>query len=233
MMRRASRLSMEELAPYVLKTEMPPKLLSTEYSVLSTQYSVLTSGFLDLPSLFGNANPVEIEVGFGKGLFLVNAGCTRPQTNFLGVEIERKYTLFTATRLAKRGLRNVKVAACEARRFLSTFVGPGSVAAMHVYFPDPWWKNRHRKRRLFTELFAAECARVIAGGGQLHLVSDVPEYFAETTRLLRQFEVLIPLPTPEVKDPEHEMDFLTNFERKYRRQGRPIYRGLWRKNKEG
>src|SRR5262249_23544597 len=136
------------------------------------------SKFLDWSLVFGNANPVEIEVGFGKGLFLVNAGAAWPQTNFFGIEIERKYTLFTATRLAKRGLRNVKVAAYDARQFLCEFVGSASIGAIHVYFPDPWWKNRHRKRRLLTESFAAECARVLVPGGRLHLVSDVQEYFA-------------------------------------------------------
>src|SRR2546423_13842062 len=120
-MRRGCRLPMEELAPYLFEIAIPPD--GSKRQVLDWQL------------VLGNANPVEIEVGFGKGLFLVNAGEARPQTNFFGIEIERKYTLFTATRLAKRGLRNVKVAACDARRFLGDCVAAGSVAAVHVYFP--------------------------------------------------------------------------------------------------
>src|SRR5438045_5362294 len=103
-MRRGSRLPMEELAPYLFEIAIPAD--GTESQVL------------DWRRVFGNVNPVEIEVGFGKGLFLVNAGEARPQTNFFGIEIERKYTLFTATRLAKRGLRNVKLAVGDARRVL-------------------------------------------------------------------------------------------------------------------
>jgi tRNA (guanine-N7-)-methyltransferase len=184
---------------------------------------------LDWSRVFGNANPVEIEVGFGKGLFLVSAGQALPGTNFFGIEIERKYALFTATRLAKRGLRNVKVTAADARWVLQALVATGSVAALHVYFPDPWWKNRHRKRRLFTEAFAVQCGRVLERGGQLHFASDVPDYFEETVQMLARLELFAALPPPAVKEPAHEMDFLTNFERKYRRAGRPIFRGLWRK----
>jgi len=230
-MRRGSRMSMEELAPFLFEAARPRHGEEQELPT-RMQSAGLDSCHLplDWSRVFGNGNPVEIEVGFGKGLFLVSSGCARPGTNFFGIEIERKYTLFTATRLAKRGLRNVKVAACDARWFLEAHVKAGSVAAVHVYFPDPWWKNRHRKRRLFTEPFAAQCARVLAGGGHLHLVSDVETYFAETVSMLAQVDVLTPSRPAEVKDPEHEMDFLTNFERKYRRQGRSIHRGLWRRS---
>jgi tRNA (guanine-N7-)-methyltransferase len=231
MMRRGSRVPMEELAPFLFEAAIPRHGVAREFA---TRLHLAESDYrvppLDWSRVFGNVNPVEIEVGFGKGLFLVNSGCGRPGTNFFGIEIERKYTLFTATRLAKRGLRNVKVAACDARWFLEAHVKAGSVAAVHVYFPDPWWKNRHRKRRLFTEPFAAQCARVLASGGHLHFVSDVETYFAETALMLAQIDVLAPSRPPEVKDPEHEMDFLTNFERKYRRQGRSIHRGLWRRS---
>jgi len=219
-MRRGARLPEEELAPYLIEVEKP---IGPAPAVAFERQP------LHWPHVFDNSNPVEIEVGFGKGLFLLNAGQTRPQTNFLGIEIERKYTLYTATRLAKRELPNVKVSACDALWFLNTLVADNSVAAMHVYFPDPWWKNRHRKRRLFTEAFAVQCARVLSVGGHLHLVSDVQAYFEESARMIARLHVFTPLPSPDVKDPEHEMDFLTNFERKYRREGRPIYRGVWRK----
>jgi tRNA (guanine-N7-)-methyltransferase len=219
-MRRGARLPEVELAPYLIEVEKPTGPAPSVVEEFQT---------LNWSQVFDNPNPVEIEVGFGKGLFLLNAGQARPETNFLGIEIERKYTLFTATRLAKRVLPNVKVSACDAHWFLNTLVADNSVAAIHVYFPDPWWKNRHRKRRLFTEAFAVQCARVLTIGGRLHLVSDVQAYFEESARMLAHLQVFTPLPPPDVRDPQHEMDFLTNFERKYRREGRPIYRGVWGK----
>jgi tRNA (guanine-N7-)-methyltransferase len=206
--RRTVRLPPEQLAPYLM--DAPPD-----------------ANPLDWSAVFGNDHPIEAEVGFGKGLFLLTAAQQRPQVNFLGIEIERKYTLFTATRLAKRSLMNVRVACADAKRFFGDRVPAGSLAAVYVYFPDPWWKNRHRKRRLFTDEFVALCARVLRPGGRLHVVTDVEEYFGIMKGLLGEQPRLRELPPTEPKDPQHDLDYLTNFERKYRKEGRPIYRAAY------
>jgi tRNA (guanine-N7-)-methyltransferase len=141
------------------------------------------------------------------------------------VEIERKYVFVTATRLAQAAVANVKLACTAARWFLRERVAAGSVSALHVYFPDPWWKNRHRKRKLFTRDFAEECVRVLKESGRLHFVTDVADYFAESIEMLKDVPALRPLP---VTQPDEE--YLTNFERKYRLEGRAIYRALYEKN---
>jgi tRNA (guanine-N7-)-methyltransferase len=201
--RRRTRLPLEELAPYLLETSDPPAAL-------------------DWAAVFGNARPVELEVGFGKGLFLVTAAPQRPDVNFAGVEIVRKYQLFTATRIAKRGLGNVRLACADGRAFLRDRVAAGSVQAVHVYFPDPWWKKRHHKRRLFTPEFAAEVARVLRPGGVLHFASDVEDYFHMADGLVAAHTPLRPLPEPAA--PSDDGDYLTNFERKARLRGRAVYR---------
>jgi tRNA (guanine-N7-)-methyltransferase len=206
--RRAARLPLEQLRPWLLELPAEPAPL-------------------DLAALFGNDHPVEMEVGFGKGLFLLTATQAHPEINYLGIEIERKYALYTATRLAKRNLDNVRVACADARTFLPGSLADGCLQAVHVYFPDPWWKNRHRKRRLFTEEIARQCQRVLRPGGQLHVVSDVQEYFEIITSLVDGLPQLERQPTPDVRDPEHDFDYLTNFDRKYRQEGRPIYRARW------
>ena len=206
--RRSPRLPPEELAPYLLGLPDPPAPF-------------------DWAAVFGADRPVEIEVGFGKGLFLLTAAQARPDVNFVGAEIVRKYQLFTATRLAKRGMRNVRVACADARLFLRDRVASGSVHALHVYFPDPWWKKRHHKRRLFTPEFAAECARVLRPGGRLHFVTDVEDYFHMAAGLLAAQAALRPLPPPEPGDPRHDLDYLTNFERKFRKQGKPVWRACY------
>jgi tRNA (guanine-N7-)-methyltransferase len=181
---------------------------------------------LDWRALFGNDHPVELEVGFGKGLFLVTEATTRPKVNFLGVEIVRKYQLSTATRLARRDLRNVRVICADARPFLRDWVAAGSVVVVHVYFPDPWWKTRHHKRRVFTVEFAQCCERILRPGGQLSFATDVEEYahlVAEEVALTS----LQPLPPPEPGAPLHDLDYLTNFERKFRKQGKAIHRMLF------
>jgi tRNA (guanine-N7-)-methyltransferase len=180
---------------------------------------------LEWPHLFGNDHPVEIEVGCGKGLFLLTQSQARPQVNFLGVEIERKYALFTAARLAKRALPNVRIACSDARWLFQERITPASASAVHVYFPDPWWKNRHRKRRLFTAEFVGSIDRVLQPGGKLHFTSDVQVYFEESLQLVAAMRSLQPAPVPEV-----EADGMTNFERKYRIEGRPIYRAVFEKH---
>jgi tRNA (guanine-N7-)-methyltransferase len=220
---RPARLRTELLQPYLLAVPHP----RTPPALLRQQVAELGPECLDWTQVFGRDAPVEIEVGFGKGLFLLNESNRRPGTQFLGIEIERKYVLLTADRLARRQTRNVRLACTDALWFLEARVAAGSVAAIHVYFPDPWWKTRHRKRRLMTREFAEACVRGLCLGGRLHFVSDVAEYFAETTEMLAGLDRLRAIPWPDLADPADDSDYLTNFERKYRKEGRPIHRALY------
>ncbi len=211
-MRRTRRLPPEELSPYLLDVPVPPRVLPWA-------------------EVFGNDRPVEVEVGFGKGLFLLTASGMSPEKNFLGVEIVRKYQLMTATRMAVRQRRNVRLVCADARLFLRDCVAPGSVEAVHVYFPDPWWKKRHHKRRVFTAEFVATCGRILRPGGRLQVATDVPEYFRVMTELMAEAAGFRPLPPPEENTPAHDMDYLTNFERKFRKQGKPIHRAAYERLK--
>jgi tRNA (guanine-N7-)-methyltransferase len=163
-------------------------------------------------------------VGCGKGLFLVTAAMQRPEINFVGVEIVRKYQLFTATRLARRGLKNVRIVCADARMFLHDYVGSASVQTVHVYFPDPWWKKRHHKRRVFTSEFAEQCLRILRPGGELSAATDVQEYAAVMGELLAGLPEFRRVAQPEPGAPAHDLDYLTNFDRKARKQGKPVYR---------
>jgi tRNA (guanine-N7-)-methyltransferase len=215
--RRTKKHPLEQLAPYLLPdvprgTPTPP---------------------LVWRELFGNDNPIEVEVGFGKGLHLVNAGVARPNTNFLGVEIVRKYQLYAATRLAQRHLTNIRVACADGRAVLRDRVAPQSVDAVHVYFPDPWWKARHRKRRVFTPEFAHTVGTALRPGGRLLLATDVEAYHGVMTQIVRELgPAFRELPPPAPTEPRHDMDYLTNFERKFRKEGRPIHRAAYERTAE-
>jgi len=209
-MRKPAKLPLEELQPYLLTPPDPPAPI-------------------DWAALFGRVAPVELEVGFGKGLFLVHQSEAYPDVDFVGVEIIRKYQLFTATRLAKRKRANVRVACADAKPFLAHCVGDATIDVLHVYFPDPWWKTRHHKRRLFTPEFAAEAFRVLKPGGRLSFATDVADYAAMVREVLAERPVWEYLPPPEEGTPAHDLDYLTNFERKARQQGTPIHRLLLRK----
>jgi tRNA (guanine-N7-)-methyltransferase len=210
--RRSKKLPLEELAPYLLPdvprgAPAPP---------------------IAWRELFGNDHSVEIEVGFGKGLFLTTAGIARPDVNLFGIEIVRKYQLYAATRLAIRKLANVRVACADARVLLRDRVAPASVQAVHVYFPDPWWKTRHRKRRVFTPEFAHTVGAILRADGRLHLATDVEAYHGVMTQIVRDLgPAFRNLLLPAATEPHHDMDYLTNFERKFRKEGRPIYRAAY------
>lgn len=210
-MRKSTRLPLEQLAPYLLEAADPPVPVVWR-------------------DVFGNDHPVEIEVGFGKGLFLLRAAQACPQVNFLGIEIMRKLQLFTATRIAKRGLGNVRLLKADARLFLRDAVAPASVQAIHAYFPDPWWKKRHHKRRLFTPEFVQQCAHSLRPTGRLYVATDVADYFQVITELVAEQTHWKPLPSAAPSAPADDLDYLTNFERKKRKAGLPIYRAVWERD---
>lgn len=175
-------------------------------------------------SLFGNTNPVELEVGSGKGLFLSNAAKSNPDVNYFGIEIAKKYAHAAAQRAFKNGLENIRVWPGDAKPILAEMVPVRSLRAVHVYFPDPWWKKRHKKRRVFSESLVDDVCRLLIPGGLLSIATDVEEYFQVMRDLVASRPSFKELPAVEVAEPEHELDYLTNFERKFRIQGRPIYR---------
>jgi tRNA (guanine-N7-)-methyltransferase len=211
---------MEELAPYLFESA------SRERERPENQPPVahLPRSPIDWKQCFGNDRPVEIEVGSGKGAFLVAAAESNPAKNYFGIEIDRALQLYVATRLAKRGLRNGRVAGTDARRFFSERVPAASVGAVHVYFPDPWWKKRHHKRRVWTPAFAADCVRILAPGGRLHIATDVGEYGRIIRELLDAQPGLKQLRAGEQTGPPAADEALTNFERKARQRGVAVFR---------
>jgi tRNA (guanine-N7-)-methyltransferase len=178
----------------------------------------------DATALFGRTAPLEVEVGSGKGLFLQNAALATPEHDFIGVEVAYKYAQFIAARLAKRGIKNAVAVHGDALRMFRETLSAESLVAVHVYFPDPWWKARHHKRRVMTEAFLADVVRTLQPGGRLHFWTDVKEYFEGTLELIARCTPLAgPLEVPE-RAAEHDLDFRTHFERRMRLHGEPVYR---------
>lgn len=173
-------------------------------------------------SFFGNANPVEVEVGPGKGVYLAYSGSEYPETNIVGVELAKKYALLSAERVIKAGLGNVRVVAGDAQKFLEDFVPNRSIEVLHVYFPDPWWKKRHRKRRVVNERFVDRAAQIIRIGGELRIMTDVEEYFREVLDLLGPHLAFEAIDESRVEAGD-AWQIQTNFANKFRVEGRPFF----------
>jgi tRNA (guanine-N7-)-methyltransferase len=177
---------------------------------------------IDWLELYGNDHPIEIEIGMGKGTFLTEQAKARPETNFFGIEWARWFWRYASDRLRRNGCTNARTARVEASFFLTEYVKDASISVLHVYFPDPWPKARHHKRRLIQEPFMKQATRVLAPSGRLQIVTDHAEYFEQIDQVVRASVLQI----VEYNKPGSaaEGEFVgTNFERKYRREGRPFY----------
>ena len=174
--------------------------------------------------VFGNDHPVELEIGMGKGTFLTEQAKARPEVNFFGIEWARWFWRYASDRLRRNGCLNARTVRAEAGYFLAEFVPPASVSVLHIYFPDPWPKARHHKRRLIQPKFMPLVERVLAPGGRLRVVTDHQGYFEENIEPSVRGAAGLRVVDYNRPGSAGEGEFVgTNFERKYAREGRPFY----------
>jgi len=178
----------------------------------------------------------EIEIGSGKGTFLVQQAALEPETNFLGMEWAGEFYRYAADRIRRNGFANIKMLRADATEILRHRVPTGTVRVVHLYFSDPWPKMRHHKRRVVQDEFLRQCHRVLTDDGELRIVTDHSEYWEWMNE---RFDTNAPLDGSglftrgEFTKPESagEGEVVgTNFERKYRREGRPFHSIILRKS---
>lgn len=177
------------------------------------------SGFvrLDLRALFGNDHPIVLEIGSGKGRFLLSTAAERPDLNLIGVEKSLHYHRVIRDRMLKRGLTNIRLINHDGYLVLKDMIPDASIHEIHVYFPDPWPRKREQKRRIIRPQVLTEMRRVLVDGGLGVYVTDHQEYFeAAAPYVEAEFRSERRIPGPG--DPPR-----TNYEAKYREEGRPIY----------
>jgi tRNA (guanine-N7-)-methyltransferase len=183
----------------------------------------------DPAAIFGRQAPLEVEIGSGKGLFLSAAATETPAHDFIGIELATKYASYAASRLAQRNLPNARLIHGDAKRLFAEFLADNSLAAVHVYFPDPWWKARHKKRRMMAEPIVQQIECKLMPGSTLHFWTDVEEYFQTTLKLLAAHTKLTGPHEVQEKPADHDLDYRTHFERRMRKGGLPVYRAEFRK----
>ncbi len=175
---------------------------------------------------------VEVEVGPGKGAFLLAATEAKPATFLLGIEAALGYASLAATRLRETGRQNGLFLVDNGKLFLEDRVAPGALAAVHVYFPDPWPTRRHRGRRFFTEDVPETLARAIRPDGYCLVATDNAAYAGQVARVMGHTPLFERDEDEEARrlelGPGHAFT-PTNFERKYIEQGRVIRRYAFRR----
>jgi tRNA (guanine-N7-)-methyltransferase len=178
---------------------------------------------LDLRKLFSSDQPLEVELGSGDGSFLIGYAQQFPELNLLGVErllgrlrkIERKEL--------RAGLQNLRLLRIEAAYCLEYLLPPNCAQALHIYFPDPWPKRKHRKHRLINARFPLLAERVLRAGGTIYLRTDDADYFDQIQNVFNASGLFQPVPTPEFLSSR-----LTDFERDFLARGVATLRAAYK-----
>lgn len=172
---------------------------------------------LDFAQLFGNTNPVILEIGSGKGRFLISTATERPDLNVVGIEKALHYHRVIRDRVLKRNLTNIRLINHDAFLVLRDMIPDASLAEIHVYFPDPWPRKKEQKRRIIRPEVLREFRRTLVDGGWGIYVTDHASYFEDAAPFV-EAEFRSERRTPGPDDPPR-----TNYEAKYRVEGRPIH----------
>ena len=195
--------------------------------VAGDQLPPFDDGPIDLRRWFDASaidRPLEMEIGCGKGTFLVQQAALTPQVNYVALEYAAAFWRYAADRCRRRQLENVRIVRAEAQLFVRNYAPDDCFQRVHIYFPDPWPKKRHHKRRLIQAPFLQQLHRVLTPRGLVCIATDHADYFqwicqhcAQATAAFEQLPFVRP-------DSAGEDEWVgTNFERKYRRQGRPFH----------
>jgi tRNA (guanine-N7-)-methyltransferase len=141
---------------------------------------------LDLPALFGNDSPIRLEIGFGNGESLAQMAAADPDNNYLGIEVHRPGVGHLLMKIEELGLGNVRVMRHDAVEVLEKGIATAALQGVFLFFPDPWHKKRHHKRRILKSSLVKELARVIRPGGFFHAATDWEHYAAQMMEVLSE-----------------------------------------------
>ena len=172
---------------------------------------------------FDTPGDVELEIGCGKGGFLLHRAQLHPNKRFIGIEWANKFFKYAADRMARWGVTNVRIMRTDAGHFLKTHLPPACLTAIHVYHPDPWPKKRHHKRRLFQPEFVEAAVRVMTPNARLAIQTDHLEYYQHIRDVVLANDVFAEVAFDDQQSDHNDPTIKTNFAIKYLNEGRPIY----------
>jgi len=205
-----------EIRSYVLRQGRTTPSQQRALDELMPRYGVpYAENALDLANLFGRAAPVVLEIGSGMGETTARIAAANPGTDYLAVEVHGPGVGSLLKKIAELGLRNLRIARHDAVAVLERMVPDASLAGIHLFFPDPWPKKRHHKRRIVQPAFAALAARKLAPGGYFHAATDWPEYADHMDAVLSAEPML-------AKAGQAKQRPVTKFERRGLGLGHPV-----------
>ncbi|VTU26692.1 tRNA (guanine-N(7)-)-methyltransferase [Variovorax sp. RA8] len=176
---------------------------------------------LDLEAAFGRAAPTVLEIGFGMGEATAHIAALKPETNFLCCEVHEPGVGALLKRIGEQQLANIRICAHDAVDVLDHMLVPGTLAGVHVFFPDPWHKKRHNKRRLIQSPLVRKLAERLAPGGYLHCATDWQPYAEQMLEVLSQEPLLRNTAAAYAPKPDYRP--LTKFENR----GLKLGHGVW------
>ena len=181
-------------------------------------------GRLDFEDIFGRSSPIHIEIGSGKGAFLVSQGRAEPQVNFIGIEWANKYYRSSVDRIGRWGFENIRIIRADAAVLLAEHTADECVDRFDIYFPDPWPKKRHHKRRFVCKQNVREMLRCLKSGGVINIATDHTDYFEQIEEAVNaENEHLERIEFIRAAGAQDGETVGTNYERKYIKDGRKIY----------
>ena len=188
------------------------------------------AGKINFSDIFGRKKAVHIEVGSGRGTFLVNQSVALPGINFLGIEWANKYYRYAVDRMGRKKIGNVRLIRTEAAVFIAEHIEDNSVGCFHIYFPDPWPKKRHHKRRFICKENVTQLIRCLKKNGLINIATDHAEYFQWMQNVFESFvEKLKPVKFVRPAGALENELVGTNYERKYAKEKRNIFTFAFRK----
>jgi tRNA (guanine-N7-)-methyltransferase len=177
----------------------------------------------DWPALFGNANPLALEIGCGIGDFIVQTAADLPDRNFIAIDFYNKGCWKTCRRIDRAALSNVRVLRVEARRFIAEQVPKGGLAALYINCPDPWPKKKHRKRRLVNRQFMESVREHLAPGAEVFFATDFDDYGFDVAGMLAGLPGFENRLAPDLYRHELAGYHLSKYMRKFMAEGKKIY----------
>ncbi|RKY13355.1 MAG: tRNA (guanosine(46)-N7)-methyltransferase TrmB [Planctomycetota bacterium] len=184
------------------------------------------AGMLNFDILFGRSVPVEMEVGSGKGTFLLEEAKAFPEKNFFGIEWANKYYKLAVDRMGRWDMANIRMMRTDAASFIAEHISDESIGVFHLYFPDPWPKKKHNKRRFFCDENLTQLLRILKPDGIINIATDHADYFDQMSavaeraieqKTVKQIDFVRPAGAGESELVG------TNYERKYMKESRKTY----------